>query len=42
MIESCKKEVPVVKTGVFGADMKVSLQNDGPFTIVLDSKELGI
>ena len=28
VIESCKKEVPVVKTGVFGADMKVSLQND--------------
>lgn len=42
VIESCKREVPVVKTGVFGADMKVSLQNDGPFTIVLDSKELGI
>lgn len=42
VIESCKKEVPAVKTGVFGADMKVSLQNDGPFTIVLDSKELGI
>lgn len=42
VIESCEKEVPVVKTGVFGADMKVSLQNDGPFTIVLDSKELGI
>ena len=42
VIESFKKEVPVVKTGVFGADMKVSLQNDGPFTIVLDSKELGI
>lgn len=29
-----------VKTGVFGADMKVSLINDGPFTIMLDSKEL--
>lgn len=42
VIKSCEKEVPVVKTGVFGADMKVSLQNDGPFTIVLDSKELGI
>lgn len=27
-----------VKTGVFGADMKVSLINDGPVTIVLDSK----
>ena len=27
-------------TGVFGADMKVSSINDGPFTLVLDSKEL--
>jgi D-tyrosyl-tRNA(Tyr) deacylase len=26
------------KTGVFGADMKVSLINDGPVTIILDSK----
>ncbi len=40
--ESCRKEVPVVETGVFGADMKVSLENDGPFTVVLDSKELGL
>ncbi len=29
-----------VKTGVFGADMKVALVNDGPFTILLDSEEL--
>lgn len=29
-----------VKTGVFGADMKVGLINDGPFTTILDSKEL--
>ena len=29
-----------VKRGIFGADMKVSLINDGPFTIVLDSKEV--
>ena len=29
-----------VKTGVFGADMKVSLVNNGPFTILLDSREL--
>lgn len=27
-----------VQTGVFGADMKVSLLNDGPVTIVIDSK----
>lgn len=31
-----------VQTGVFGADMQVSLVNDGPFTIWLDSAELGI
>jgi len=30
----CKK----VQTGVFGADMKVNLSNDGPITIVIDSK----
>ncbi len=29
-----------VSTGVFGADMKVNSENDGPFTLVLDSKEL--
>ena len=30
----------IVKTGVFGADMKVSLINDGPTTIIVDSEEL--
>lgn len=30
-----------VQKGVFGADMKVELVNDGPFTIVLDSAEIG-
>lgn len=29
-----------VATGVFGADMKVTSENDGPFTLTLDSKEL--
>lgn len=29
-----------VESGEFGADMKVSLENDGPFTIMLDSKEI--
>ena len=29
-----------VQTGVFGADMKVELENNGPFTVMLDSKEL--
>ena len=40
IIEACKKEFPVVQTGDFGADMKVSLLNDGPFTIILDSAEI--
>lgn len=29
-----------VETGSFGADMKVSLTNDGPFTVILDSAEM--
>lgn len=33
-------ELKDVKTGVFGADMKVDLLNDGPVTIILDSKDL--
>lgn len=41
MIEECRKEVSVVETGSFGVDMKVSLVNDGPFTIVLDEKMFG-
>jgi len=40
IIDACKKEIPVVQTGSFGADMKVELLNDGPFTIVLDSEEI--
>lgn len=36
MIEKARQQVPVVETGIFGADMKVSLINDGPFTILLD------
>ena len=36
IIESCRQQVPVVETGEFGADMKVSLVNDGPFTIILE------
>ncbi|MDD6657804.1 MAG: D-aminoacyl-tRNA deacylase [Lachnospiraceae bacterium] len=40
IIEQCKLKVPNVQTGIFGADMKVSLINDGPFTIILDSAEL--
>lgn len=36
MIAEAKKTVPVVQHGSFGADMKVSLINDGPFTVILD------
>ena len=34
-VRLCKEQVPIVEHGEFGADMKVSLVNDGPFTIVL-------
>ena len=40
IIEKCREMVKVVETGEFGADMKVKLKNDGPFTIVLDSEQL--
>ena len=40
IIMRCKESVPNVQKGIFGADMKVSLLNDGPFTIILDSSEL--
>lgn len=40
IIAACKKEIPIVEKGVFGGDMKISLINDGPFTIILDSEEL--
>lgn len=40
IIEKCRERVPVVETGSFGAEMKVALVNDGPFTIVLDSDRL--
>jgi D-tyrosyl-tRNA(Tyr) deacylase len=40
IIARCKENIPVVETGSFGADMKVSLINDGPFTVILDSEKL--
>ena len=36
MIKECGIKV---ETGIFGADMKVDIQNDGPVTILLDSKK---
>ena len=40
IIEKCRESVDEVQTGEFGADMKVQLLNDGPFTIFLDSDQL--
>ena len=40
IIAECRKSIPNVQKGVFGAHMEVSLINDGPFTIVLDSAEI--
>ena len=40
MIQEANNSVPVLEHGIFGADMKVSLINDGPFTIILDEKIL--
>lgn len=37
IICECRKVIPVVERGIFGADMKVSLCNDGPFTVILES-----
>lgn len=37
-VSECKKIIPVVETGIFGADMKVDLLNDGPVTIIMNSK----
>ena len=40
IIAECSKSIDNVQKGVFGAHMEVSLMNDGPFTIVLDSAEI--
>ena len=40
IISKCKDEIEVVEQGEFGADRKVELVNDGPFTVLLDSDEL--
>lgn len=40
ILKRCKETFKKTQSGVFGADMKVSLVNDGPFTIVMDSNEI--
>lgn len=42
ILEQCRKEISVVQGGCFGADMKISLLNDGPFTVIFDSDEMQI
>ncbi|WP_392486476.1 D-aminoacyl-tRNA deacylase [Haloimpatiens sp. FM7315] len=38
-LEECKKQVCKVECGVFGADMQVYIENDGPVTLLIDSKK---
>ena len=40
IISECDKQYGKVPRGVFGADMKIELLNDGPFTVILDSAEI--
>lgn len=37
VLAKAREEVPHVASGVFGEDMKITLTNDGPFTIILES-----
>ncbi|MCB2292308.1 D-tyrosyl-tRNA(Tyr) deacylase [Clostridium algoriphilum] len=37
-VKQCKEMLGEVKTGKFGADMQVYIQNDGPVTLILESK----
>jgi len=39
LVAALRALVPDTQTGQFGADMKVSLVNDGPVTFLLDSRE---
>lgn len=39
-MDRCRNYVDVVEKGQFGADMKVELLNDGPFTLMLESEQL--
>ena len=40
VISRCRERVQMVEHGSFGAHMIIDLENDGPFTLVLDSEEL--
>ncbi len=38
-VRLCRLQVEHVATGCFGADMKIALENDGPFTVIIDSRD---
>lgn len=38
-VRQCREAVPKVETGKFGADMMVTIENDGPVTLMIDSKK---
>jgi len=38
-VKSCREDIKKVETGEFGADMMVSIENDGPVTLIIDSKK---
>lgn len=40
VIAQCNEQYGRVQRGIFGADMKIELLNDGPFTVILDSAEI--
>ena len=40
ILKRCREIIPNVAHGIFGAHMEVSLVNNGPFTIILDSEEI--
>ena len=40
IISECDNQYGKVQRGIFGADMKIELLNDGPFTVILDSAEI--
>jgi D-tyrosyl-tRNA(Tyr) deacylase len=40
VIEKCREKGFIVQTGVFGAEMMVNSENDGPVTILLDTDSL--
>ena len=40
IISKVRTEVYTAETGIFGAEMTIKLENDGPFTIILDSRDI--